>query len=312
VNPSDSTQIEHPAPLFSVIIPVRNDTSNLRDTLASLAEQSLGEPFEVLVSDNGSHDDVAAAVVDYHEKLNLRVLDAADAHGSYGARNVALSEARGTYLAFTDADAVPVREWLAEFYRVFQRAGPDAVLGGDIHHLWENEKPRITEIVDAQRHLKQRQCIESRGFAVTANMAVTRDHAKRLSGFDATLRSGGDAVFGRHALAANLRLIFVDKAVVKHRARHTIRALLAKTGRTSRGGREQIIRGLKASNVSGELRKFFPRGARSRLLNPEPPFDSHLEAIRGFLLHWLLDAYSASVTLGWLPGGDDASRAPDV
>lgn len=309
MNPLHCSRPEHHPPLFSVIIPVRNDTRSLRATLAALGEQSLDAPFEVLVGDNGSEENVAAAVVDYHAKLDLRVLDAAAAHGSYGARNVALPQARGKYLAFTDADTVPAREWLLELHRVFQREGDDVLLGGHVEHLWSNEKPRITEIVDAQRHLKQESYVNHMGFAATANMAIAREHATRLGGFDVNFRSGGDALFGARARAANLRLIFVPEAVVRHRARSTIRALLGKTGRISRARREQISMGVVEDNTRGGLRQFLPRGLRTRLFYLQPPFDSLLDAIAGFLLHWLLDAYAAAVTLGWLHGGDDAQRS---
>ncbi|MFP4360172.1 MAG: glycosyltransferase [Alphaproteobacteria bacterium] len=308
MNTSYSNQSEHRPPLFSVIIPVRNDTSHLRLTLAALAEQSLDEPFEVLVSDNGSDDDVASAVADYHATLDLYVFDAAAAHGSYGARNVALSQARGKYLAFTDADTVPTREWLLELQRVFQREGDDVLLGGHVEHLWRNKTPQITEIVDAQRHLKQKTYVNHVGFAATANMAIARDHARRLGGFDENFRSGGDLLLGARARAAGLQLIFVPEAIVKHRARHTIRSLLGKTGRVSRATRERCTAGFDEIAVRAELRKFFPRAVRTRLFHLDPPFRSHLDAVRGLLLHWLLDAYSAAVTLGLLNGGDDARQ----
>jgi len=308
VNPSDSTQIEHPAPLFSVIIPVRNDTSNLRATLAALVEQSLDQPFEVVVSDNGSDHDVAAAVVDYQAKLDLRVIDAASAHGSYGARNMALAQARGRYLAFTDADTVPARDWLAEFHRIFQDKNDQILLGGDVNHMWKYKRPRLAELVDAQRNLKQKSYVNHMGFAATANMAIARDHAVRLGGFDEKFRSGGDTLFGARARAAGLRLIFVPEAVVKHRARHTIRALLGKTGRLSRARRERCAAGFAEIGIRDELRKFFPQGVRTRLFHLDPPFHSRLDAVRGLLLHWLLDAYSAAVTLGLLNGGDDAKQ----
>ena len=298
-----------PTLLFSVIIPVRNDSENLRYTVAALAEQSIDAPFEVLVSDNGSAEDVAAAVADYHTKLDLRVIDAASAHGSYGARNMALAQSRGKYLAFTDADTVPAPEWLAEFHRVFQNEGIDILLGGNIQHLWSEDRPRVVELVDAQRHLKQKSYVSDLGFAATANMAIARYHALRFGGFDEKFRSGGDALFGARARAAGLRLIFVPEAIVKHRARHTIRALLGKTGRLSRATRERCAADFAEINISTELRKLFPRAVRTRLFHLDPPFQSGLDAFRGLLLHWLLDAYSAAVTLGLFHGGDDALKS---
>jgi len=83
---------------------------NLRHLLAS------SEPWEVIVSNNGSTDETVAIVEQYQDKLpNLRIVDSSDQRGAAHARNVGALAAAGEALAFCDADdEVPagVRLWV--------------------------------------------------------------------------------------------------------------------------------------------------------------------------------------------------------
>lgn len=99
-------------PLFSVIIPVRNEEKHIERCLRSLQRlQFAPRQFEVLVVDNGSTDRTVEIASSYEKKLPLRVLEKKDAYIS-AVRNTGAAVARGRYLAFLDADCeVPVH-WL--------------------------------------------------------------------------------------------------------------------------------------------------------------------------------------------------------
>jgi glycosyltransferase involved in cell wall biosynthesis len=87
-------------PLVSVIIPAYNTAATLPRALDSVISQSFTE-YEVIVVDDGSVDDVSAAVASYGERVRLLRQDNA---GASAARNRGAREARGRYLAFLDAD----------------------------------------------------------------------------------------------------------------------------------------------------------------------------------------------------------------
>ena len=74
-------------PLVSVIVPVYNDAARLAACLDALAGQEGGAgcPFEVIVADNGSTDDVAGVVRRYPFAQVVRE----PRPGSYAARNAA-------------------------------------------------------------------------------------------------------------------------------------------------------------------------------------------------------------------------------
>jgi glycosyltransferase involved in cell wall biosynthesis len=83
----------------SVVIPCYRQARFLPDALDSLRAQSR-PPDRVIVVDDGSPDDVPAAVADYPEVLLIRQ----ENRGLSAARNRGLAEARGTYVVFLDAD----------------------------------------------------------------------------------------------------------------------------------------------------------------------------------------------------------------
>jgi succinoglycan biosynthesis protein ExoO len=88
---------------FSVVIPLYNKGPHVRRALDSALGQSLA-PLEILVVDDNSSDDGLAIVEGYGDP-RIRVLKRKNpGPGGYAARNLAIHEAKGTWIAFLDAD----------------------------------------------------------------------------------------------------------------------------------------------------------------------------------------------------------------
>ena len=88
-------------PLVSVIIAVYQGERLIVGAVRSALAQSYHH-LEIIVVDDGSTDGTAAALIDVHDP-RLRVISQPNA-GTASARNTALAEARGQYIAFLDAD----------------------------------------------------------------------------------------------------------------------------------------------------------------------------------------------------------------
>ena len=100
-----------PAPRVSVLIPVYDAAASIGEALESVLTQQPA-PFEVIVSDDGSRDDLDGALRPFIHRINLvRGPNA----GLAAARNRAAAAARGDLLALLDADDV----WLPERLRAF-------------------------------------------------------------------------------------------------------------------------------------------------------------------------------------------------
>ena len=99
---------------LSVIIPCFNSADTIAAQLEALAGQRCLEPWEVIVSDNGSTDDSLKIVERYREWLpDLRIVDSSDLQGSSHARNVGVLAATGEVLLFCDSDDEVAPGWLA-------------------------------------------------------------------------------------------------------------------------------------------------------------------------------------------------------
>jgi len=87
-------------PLISCVVPVFNGERYIRDALSSILAQTY-RSLEILVADDGSTDETAALVKGYGEQIQLL----RQAHqGPAAARNLGVGAARGTFVAFLDAD----------------------------------------------------------------------------------------------------------------------------------------------------------------------------------------------------------------
>ena len=93
------------AGLVSGIIPVYNSGAFIEETLDSVAGQTYKD-IEIIVVDDGSTDGTKEIVSDYAGKagIRLKLLANAKRKGAAGARNTAIDEASGDFIAFIDAD----------------------------------------------------------------------------------------------------------------------------------------------------------------------------------------------------------------
>jgi len=96
------------APLVTVVVPLYNKASTIARALQSIRNQTFGN-HETIVIDDGSSD-ASADFADRFTDDRLRVVRQPNA-GPGAARNRGIAEARGSLLAFLDADD----EWLPNF-----------------------------------------------------------------------------------------------------------------------------------------------------------------------------------------------------
>ncbi len=132
-------------PLISVIIPAYNAAATLGSTLESVWAQTW-KNVEVIVVDDGSTDDLAAALQPYRERLTL--LRQANA-GAPSARNRGAAAASGRWWIFLDADTILRPEMLMTMAIALQ-VHPDAAyiysdfrFGHKNFHLHEFSEPAL-------------------------------------------------------------------------------------------------------------------------------------------------------------------------
>ncbi|MBX9732532.1 MAG: glycosyltransferase, partial [Chitinophagaceae bacterium] len=110
-----------PQIFFSIIIPARNEGSNIGACLAAIAKQEYpAHLMEVIVVDDHSEDDTAQVVSEYQSAWpGLRLIylkDYLQGHtiNAYKKKaiEVAIKEAKGNWIVTTDADCTMGSSWL--------------------------------------------------------------------------------------------------------------------------------------------------------------------------------------------------------
>ncbi len=129
--------------IASVIICSRNRIDTLLETLDSLVAMRVpaGVTWEIVVVDNASQDGTRRRVAEWaaNAPVPVQALEEQRPGKSY-ALNLALDEARGQFLLFTDDDALVDPDWLANILAAFASSGADCV-GGKVLPLWLDVRP---------------------------------------------------------------------------------------------------------------------------------------------------------------------------
>lgn len=125
------THVTVPEPLVSIVIPVYNSLTYLRETLDSLLDQGLTEDeLEVVIVNDGSDDGSERVVDEYAERYrNFRVIHQEQSGGPATPCNVGAYAARGRYFFLLGSDDLMTPRALHDLAEVAEREGSDVVLG---------------------------------------------------------------------------------------------------------------------------------------------------------------------------------------
>ena len=146
--------------------------------------------------------------------------------GSYAARNHGASFAKGTYLAFTDADCIPDQDWLNNAYHLFQKSDCDSI-GGEIEIFRAEDGKKHAYIYEKYHAFKQEQWVPN-GYSCTANHLVKRTVFEEVNGFDTSLKSGGDWEFSSRCVRKGYSMEYGKDVIVRHPSRKNLQAMLKK------------------------------------------------------------------------------------
>jgi len=116
---------------ISIIIPAYNSIRTMKKCVESiLALNYPAAEYEAIIVDDGSTDGTPAVLEKYKDNLNLKIIRLPNG-GPSKARNIAIKQARGEFVAFTDSDCILDREWLNNLMKGFDTEGRVMGVGGD-------------------------------------------------------------------------------------------------------------------------------------------------------------------------------------
>ncbi len=158
-----------------------------------------GVEWELLVVNNNSADATDEVIARFDGRLPLRRLFEPQ-QGLSHARNLAVSEAGGDYILWTDDDTLVDQAWAREYCRAFQRWPEAAVFGGPVDVRLDGSPPawlrrilpRVRYAYAAQDHGQEPIPLAPRVLPVGANYAVRmKEQRQRLYDPELGLRPGG-------------------------------------------------------------------------------------------------------------------------
>ena len=226
---------DRPWPTVSVIVPVYNDPEGLARCLERLEAQSYPKDlYEVLVVDNGSSEPLDHVVGRFPQARLLTE----PRGGQFSARNTGVAQSTGAVLAFTDADCLPLVDWLEVGVRALLETPGCAQVGGDVEvYARDRRRPTAVETYELIRAFPQQHYVELEHYAVTANMFTFRRVYDLVGPFNEHMLSGGDNEWGKRLHDRGLVQVYCEEARVLHPARRSFGALYRKIRRTSIGHR---------------------------------------------------------------------------
>lgn len=255
-------------PRISVVICTWNRSRLLRKTLEHMAllDTAPGIQWELIVVNNNCTDDTDTVLAEFQGRLPLVRLFEPTPGKSY-AGNLAVREATGEYIVWTDDDVLVERNWLKAYLAAFVRWPDASLFAGAIDPWFETPPPSwlrqvFANVANAYAALDH----GPTGFAMTmdtypygANMALKRSahleepYDTRLGPRPNSGIRGEEMIMARRLLTAGHTGRWVPEARVRHfipAERHT----LAYLGQYFLGSGEVL--GMMGRNDVGEARAF--------------------------------------------------------
>ncbi|MFV0422308.1 glycosyltransferase family 2 protein [Oleidesulfovibrio sp.] len=192
------------SPFFSVIIPTYNRRQFLCDAIDSVLEQTFVD-FELIVADDGSTDGTYEMICSSYDDPRLRILRLQNS-GASAARNAAMQESCGRWLAFLDSDDT----WLPQ--KLQHAAEFIADDRGDFLYTGVAPSTDSAQQDYSQNEITARSAKEYlfSGFAIkTSTVVVRRDSIANPAAEFGVQKTCGDYVFFWKALCLCERVAFM-------------------------------------------------------------------------------------------------------
>jgi glycosyltransferase involved in cell wall biosynthesis/peptidoglycan/xylan/chitin deacetylase (PgdA/CDA1 family) len=207
-------------PRISVVLPTFQRRELVTNAVRALARQVFDQPFEVVVTVDGSTDGTAKGLRGLDVRFPLIVIEQVNA-GAAAARNVGAHRARGEIVLFLDDDMEADPRLLAQHERL-HREGADAVLGHMPLHP-ETVRTAISDAVaewsdERLSRLSQPGAVLTLHDLLTGQLSVSAAVFRQLSGFDRSFTQGGsfgneDVDFGHRLLRGGFDIRFNPDAI---------------------------------------------------------------------------------------------------
>ncbi len=201
-------------PCISVVVPLYNSAKHLESCISALLSQTYpSSRYEIIMVDNNSTDNSIKVIMRYPR---IKLLSEKK-QGSYAARNRGVAESKGSIIAFTDSDCIPVPEWLDRISASLDSPSV-GIIQGSRFYTTESRGLLLLEAYESERAFYTFSGkLKGLYYGYTNNMAVRRDVFDRCGPFLEVMR-GADSIFVNRAIEEYSSEIirYVPNAAIRH------------------------------------------------------------------------------------------------
>ena len=197
----------------SVIIPTHNRITMLEEALISVLSQNFDGIVEIIVVDDNSQDKTSEFIREKHPEVHLISLQ--QNVGAYAARNRALLEAKGKYIAFLDSDDLWEKNYLKT--QVTALKGKTKCFCVSDLVVWnttKNQKQIFVQKPNLEKYTSLIHHLLVASFIYTpSSVVIPRKAFDEVGLFDETIRVGEDAALYERCIVAGYYPINTGLAV---------------------------------------------------------------------------------------------------
>ena len=228
---------------ITVIVPVRNEAKKISRCLEALQAQSY-PPHEIIVVDGHSTDKTVEIAMRYpvkvlYENIGTRA----------GANQIGIKQAKGDFIAFTDADCRPEKDWLKNLIREFDDgiAGVGGVVRNIGNSAWENSINMAMETFLGSAQSVQGRVYETKKTVSSisgCNCMYRKEDLVRVGGFDLNLPTAEDTELNRRMRKIGT-LVYTPDAIINHNHTRGLKEFAKRTYQYGYGKGKCLIRDLQ-------------------------------------------------------------------
>ncbi|AFY54116.1 putative glycosyltransferase [Rivularia sp. PCC 7116] len=198
---------------ISVIIPVFNGEVTIGETINSILNQTFRD-IEIIIINDGSTDDTLATIKEISDS-RIKIFSYPNA-GLSASRNRGISQAKGEYISFIDADDLWTTDKLELQWKALQE-NPQAAIA----YSWTDYIDESSQFLKSGRRIKANGDVFSKLLVINflengSNPLIHRKALEKVGGFDESLAAAEDIDMWLR-LAANYEFVCVEKPQILYR-----------------------------------------------------------------------------------------------
>jgi glycosyltransferase involved in cell wall biosynthesis len=192
---------------YSFIVIAYNEEANISSCIESIiAQDNLGNSYEILVIDDGSTDSTSEVIKNLQRRnKKIKLVTDGRNHGRGYSRYVGVNKSKGLSVAMVDGDVTLPDEWLNtcnKYLKEYSVVGGLIAPDGDVTYIFN--KFRLTPKVVPHTT------------TVSGNNGLYRREVFKIVNFDPQLREGEDIDFNNRLIKHNIHAYSVKDLLVSH------------------------------------------------------------------------------------------------